>query len=826
MRFARCSMRFRRLLLCFGVGLVLLCVSSSRADDESLAAEPVATVPTILDCEVLRTRLAEAESALSKLGPELETALEAIAEELGRIKEKAESESATDVEDRKQALTARRASIQSEQKFLESAKAAWQAAADACENTASLRHDMEQFQDALGRGDVEFVAADIAALQAELNPLAKTHAALVESEAVRQQRVAELAKESTKESAKGSAKESEAVADEVGLLVRVERAALLAEIEALCHKRAEIEAKQALLEARLVVARERVGEEASASIPTTTSAPVGDGDEAAADVKLKIAKGIDAEARDRLEYARSRIAAIEAEIEKAADAGVDTVAFENDRVYWNRVEKYEQRHIRQAELHTLAARQKEAVGRLRQTIEEVHGSLERIQSQRGTMSQAQREKLATGHREQARDTLKEAASIEENARVDEKGIEPLQQLLPGIDAVENALRERLQNAEGIEGVRLLERHVREMRRQLQDERQQIDLMVTTMEVIAYAKMRQATLTRRLADIHTQIADVLVPPVPSFWERHRSVFHCIGIVAVAFVATYGVRVLVWLARWVLTGLNSMFGRAAFSVKRVGTLLGFVGSIVKVFVWVFAIVAILSEFGIDYAKSTGALGLIGLIMAGMFQQIVIDFVKGLDIIAGRHYNVGDFIEVNGMLGHVVDFNVKYTRIRALSGQEHNIPNSKCVPSRRFPDGFVDNYVDLAFKSSSDAERTEKALVAVCADLNQRIEPMKEEPSMDQWFSETGGRVTLRYLVRVLPGCPWVVTDHFVPAVKDVLGKVGVELVAEPATFFINRIETFRKLFSRRLSEEEILRDVEQDMTELPVSSGRVTEPNASV
>jgi len=33
-----------------------------------------------------------------------------------------------------------------------------------------------------------------------------------------------------------------------------------------------------------------------------------------------------------------------------------------------------------------------------------------------------------------------------------------------------------------------------------------------------------------------------------------------------------------------------------------------------------------FGIAPATSAGAIGLIGLIMAGMFQQIVIDFVKG--------------------------------------------------------------------------------------------------------------------------------------------------------------------------------------------------------
>jgi len=41
---------------------------------------------------------------------------------------------------------------------------------------------------------------------------------------------------------------------------------------------------------------------------------------------------------------------------------------------------------------------------------------------------------------------------------------------------------------------------------------------------------------------------------------------------------------------------------------------------------------------------------------------------------------------------------------------------------------------------------------------------------------------------------------------LADAGVELATEPTFFFINRIEVFRKLFARKLTEHEIIRETE--------------------
>jgi len=320
--------------------------------------------------------------------------------------------------------------------------------------------------------------------------------------------------------------------------------------------------------------------------------------------------------------------------------------------------------------------------------------------------------------------------------------------------------------------------------------------------------RSERSARSLAGFGEVVTEVPVPSVPSFWERQRKIVDSVKIVVYAVVVYHLVGLVLWLVRLGLVSVSRSVGRAPSSAKRVATLMSFATSLAKVLVVVFSIVAVFNAFGVEPAKAGGAIGLIGLIMAGMFQQIVIDFVKGADIVFGNHFHVGDFVEVDGKYGHVVNLNVKHTRIRTFSGEELNIPNSRCIPSRRFPDGYMDQYVDVVLKSAADEERGRAAIDALCPDLNRRVEPLHEQPACTECFAGPQGRVTLRYRLRVLPGCERVATERFVPAVKDALAAQDVELAGEPSLFVINRVETFRKLFSRKLTEEEIIRETSDE------------------
>ncbi|MHC4477853.1 MAG: mechanosensitive ion channel family protein [Planctomycetota bacterium] len=745
-------------------------------------------------CAEPAERLAAARVALSDRGPTLEERIETIASELQAPGTQPASAPGVEATADREKLVAERSAVQKELRFLESAVTAWQAALDACESNGRQREELERFLAEQERKPAEFGPAEVTALRTQLEQVESSRAALDEGEAVRNSRLRALAEQ------------IETADEQTRSALAAERAALKAEAGETQWKRAALDAERALVEAKL----ETAGEEPEAVVESQPSSAPAREQEADAENKERLAKLLSAEARNRLEEVQAELERIQARLEDTSIAEREVAELGNRHQYWLRVEGYEKRRLEQADLHQRSAQEVKVIAEQLSRKEGTLEYLDQICRTGKEMSQAERDKQAERFRKQADETRTHARELEQQAEAEAKKIQPLQQLLLSLDAEEKALQERLEKGVSVDRAdygRLIE-HFQQMTDLLRSEREQIDLMILMVRNIVYTRYGQASLEYELAGLYTECADVLVPPwrqrLRAFRERHEEIISSILIVLSVVGISYGVKLVIWLIRRAIAWLTPTLSLSPvrFSPKRIGTLVAFAGSIVKLFVWIFGLVMVLNEFGIDPAKSSGAIGLIGLIMAGMFQRIVIDFVSGLDIIAGGHYNVGDFIEVDGKLGYVINFTVKHTRIRTLSGHEFNLPNSRCLPSRRFPDGFVNNYVDLTVKSSADADRAAGTIEPVCGDLNQRLEPIRDEPSLAERFAGPQGRVTLRYLVRVLPGTEWVIKDYFVPAVKQALTDQGVELAGEPTFFFINRIETFRKLFNRQLTEEEIL------------------------
>ncbi|GMU21323.1 MAG: hypothetical protein AMXMBFR13_14160 [Phycisphaerae bacterium] len=732
-----------------------------------------------------RRRLAERREPLEKTLRETSEALKNVEADLKERK-------SPELLSREQELTRRLELLEAELDELQTVASAWQTAAEAYQEMQRLRKEQAELTAAMARKAVRFQAGDTAVLEAQLQQTRSVLKSLAEQEASRRQRLAEIEGELQNPEVKNRG------------LFESEARKLRAQLESEPTRRAAVEARRELQEARLTAARE-LGE-ITTTQPTTQQATAPSTAAAALEAqnKQRLAKELELEARDRLAYVRQQIADMDQQRQEAVQQGEDTEKLENSIQYWRETEQYEIRRVRQAAIKKREAEQREDIAELEEDARQAQAALADYRQGRPRLKQEQRIDLAEQLREQAAAATEEAKRLEREAEIALSWIGPTQETLLAIDAAENAILRRMQGNLPLEAYQRLYSHYLRMKRIFDTERQQIDQMVTTQTVIHYQLLRQATLNRRLAATWNETADVLVPPEPSFFQRHRKIFRALGVLAIMIAAGYAVKIAVWLSERLAARFESLMTGYQFSVKRVSTLAAFAGSIAKLFIWIFGVITILYEFGIDPATSTGAIGLVGLIMAGMFQQIVVDFIKGLDIIAGRHYNVGDFIEVDSKFGHVIDFNVKYTRVRTLSGQEVNVPNSRCIPSRRFPEGYVDNYVDIVLKNGGDVTEAKAAIQPVCLYLNTRLEPIKERPQFIDRFRAVGGRAILRYRVRVLPGCDWVIKDYFIPSVKSALAARDIELDGEPTFFFINRIETFRRLFSRQLTEKEILRE----------------------
>jgi MscS family membrane protein len=96
-------------------------------------------------------------------------------------------------------------------------------------------------------------------------------------------------------------------------------------------------------------------------------------------------------------------------------------------------------------------------------------------------------------------------------------------------------------------------------------------------------------------------------------------------------------------------------------------------VKAIVVIFALVAILSNFGFNVAALLAGLGVGGIAVALAAQKTIENLFGGLILYADRPVRVGDFCRFGDKMGTVEEIGIRSTRVRTLDHTVITIPNA---------------------------------------------------------------------------------------------------------------------------------------------------------
>lgn len=101
--------------------------------------------------------------------------------------------------------------------------------------------------------------------------------------------------------------------------------------------------------------------------------------------------------------------------------------------------------------------------------------------------------------------------------------------------------------------------------------------------------------------------------------------------------------------------------------------------KVFLWLGAIVLILSNMGYNVTSLIAGLGIGGIAIGLALQSILGDLFSSLVIYFDKPFNIGDYIVVGDKNGTVKHVGIKTTRITSLQGEEIVFSNTDITNSR---------------------------------------------------------------------------------------------------------------------------------------------------
>lgn len=103
------------------------------------------------------------------------------------------------------------------------------------------------------------------------------------------------------------------------------------------------------------------------------------------------------------------------------------------------------------------------------------------------------------------------------------------------------------------------------------------------------------------------------------------------------------------------------------------------VVKIVLWITAIVLILSNMGYNVTSLIAGLGISGIAIALALQNILSDLFSSLSIYFDKPFVIGDFVVVGSDMGTVKKVGIKSTRIQTLQGEELVISNSELTTTR---------------------------------------------------------------------------------------------------------------------------------------------------
>lgn len=186
---------------------------------------------------------------------------------------------------------------------------------------------------------------------------------------------------------------------------------------------------------------------------------------------------------------------------------------------------------------------------------------------------------------------------------------------------------------------------------------------------------------------------------------------------------GALVVLWIVKKLATRMVARFSADDATVqtleqverrRRVETIVRVGTDVVRVFVWGFVILTVLSQFGVSVQPLVAGAGLIGAAVAFGSQAIVKDYAAGFFILLENHFDIGDSIAIGTTSGTVEKMTLRVTVLRDGDGALHIIPNGTINTVTNKSNRWSNARVAVTVDPNADPTEVRKALEAAAEKL----------------------------------------------------------------------------------------------------------------
>lgn len=221
------------------------------------------------------------------------------------------------------------------------------------------------------------------------------------------------------------------------------------------------------------------------------------------------------------------------------------------------------------------------------------------------------------------------------------------------------------------------------------------------------------------------------------------------------------------------------------RRATALAALAGSVLTVFVWTTAVMMILGEFGINLGPIIASAGIVGVAVGFGAQDLVKDFLSGVFVLAEDQYGLGDVVDVGEATGVIEGVTLRSTRLRDVQGTLWHVPNGEIRRVGNMSQGWARTLIDFDVAYDTDLERAKQVILDTAQTMadDELWSPKFLEPP-EVWGVERLGAdgITIRMVIKVLPGEQWGISRELRQRVKASFDALGIDIPFPQRTLWI--------------------------------------------
>ncbi len=181
------------------------------------------------------------------------------------------------------------------------------------------------------------------------------------------------------------------------------------------------------------------------------------------------------------------------------------------------------------------------------------------------------------------------------------------------------------------------------------------------------------------------------------------------------------IIIMIVGWWLSALIAKGIRKALSKSKVEKgAVSFIYSVTKTFLILIVLVSAIAQLGINITSVIAALGAAGITAGLALKDTLSNFASGIFILFNKPFVTGDYIEVEGSTGTVVNIELMFTTLKTPDNKHVVFPNSKLTENKLINHTSEKvRRLDSFYAASYDADvKVVKAVLAEVYANNQYI------------------------------------------------------------------------------------------------------------